>query len=170
LVAWVLGFCLAAVVPAGAAAHSIPNVPFFPDSKNQCGPAVLAGVLNFWGVAADPEELRKEVYIDRLKGSLAIDLAVAARARGLKAEMVSASTELLKKEISAGRPVIAFLNLGFSAAPIGHFVLVTGFDDEKEGFYAHSGGKDKFFPYKRFLKNWKKTGYSAILVAPNEKA
>ena len=97
-----------------------------------------------------------------------MDLVQAARKRGLKAQMTSGNLESLKTEILGGRPVVVFLNLGLRMAPIGHFVVVTGFDDEKKGFYAHSGKENnKFMPYKSFLKNWAKTEQTAILISPN---
>lgn len=141
------------------------EVPFFPDRTDQCGPSALASVLGFWGAAVGPERLKAATYTPRLKGSLAIDLLLAARARGMRAEMVAGSLEVLKGELKAGRPVIAFINRGFRARPVGHFLVVTGYDEGRKALVTHSGGKRAgLWTYRRFSRAWEKTGRWALLV------
>lgn len=145
------------------------GVPFFPDKTDQCGPSALASVLAFWGKAAEPKELRREIYLDKLGGALPLDLALAARRRGLAAEMTNGTVDALKDDLDGGRPVIAFVNLGWSFLPIGHFLVVTGYDEEKGGFYAHSGTrKDAFVPYGRFRRQWERAGRWALVVSGKE--
>jgi len=53
---------------------------------------------------------------------------------------------------------------------LGIFVVVTGFDDGRQGLYAHSGKTpDAFFPYHRFLKDWSKTDRTVLWISPNER-
>ena len=156
----------AAGAPLASRSHHIADVPFYQNKDDQCGPASLAGVLNYWGDRSDPESLKKEFFVARLKGSLAMDLVQAARNRGFKAEVVSGSMDLLKEEILKGHPAIALLNLGYRFFPKGHFIIVTGFDDDKQGLLIHSGKPDEFLSYRRFLKHWEKTGRALILIAP----
>ncbi len=156
--------------PAGRsqAPHHIP-VPFFPDDKDQCGPATLASVLTFWGVPTDPQDLRKEVYRPRLGGTLPMDLLLAAQTRGLDAAIYAGGLDDLKAELAAGHPLVAFLNLGSSLFPQGHYVVVTGYDDRRRGVYIHSGPlRDDFVSYERFLRSWEKTGRLTLLVLPGE--
>lgn len=144
-------------------------VPFFPDDKDQCGPATLASVLTFWGVPTDPQDLRKEVYTPRLGGALPMDLLLAAQTRGLDAAIYSGGLDDLKSELAAGHPLVAFLNLGSALFPQGHYVVVTGYDDRRQGVYVHSGPlRDDFVPYERFLRSWEKTGRLTLLVLPDE--
>ena len=56
------------------------NVPFFPDDEDQCGPATLASMLTYWGIPSDPRMLKDEIYLRRLRGTLPIDLLLAAEA------------------------------------------------------------------------------------------
>jgi ABC-type bacteriocin/lantibiotic exporter with double-glycine peptidase domain len=143
------------------------QVPFFPDHTDQCGPSVVASVLSFWGTSVTPAELRQEVYIDHLKGSLSIDLLLAAQKRGYKAHIYSGSMQDLKSEIGEGHPVIAFLNRGFTLLPVGHYVVITGYDDVRQGLMIHSGmNKNKFISYKRFSGFWDKTQNSTLLILP----
>jgi ABC-type bacteriocin/lantibiotic exporter with double-glycine peptidase domain len=141
------------------------SVPFYPDKTDQCGPSALASVLAFWGRPAEPRELRREVYVPALRGTLPMDLLIAARARGLSAEMGEGGLDGLKRDLDAGRPVIAFVNQGFRFLPIGHFMVLTGYDEAKGGVFAHSGlKKDAFVPYPRFLKQWERAGRWSLVV------
>jgi ABC-type bacteriocin/lantibiotic exporter with double-glycine peptidase domain len=145
------------------------TVPFFPDDTDQCGPAVLASVLTYWGVRTDPVALKEEIYLPRLKGTLPLDLMLAAQARGLKAEIYEGGLDDLKSELEAGRPLVALLDLGFAIFPQGHYVVVTGYDDRRQGVYVHSSlEKDVFIPYERFLRSWDRTGRWTLLVTPPE--
>ena len=141
------------------------TVPFFPDDTDQCGPAVLASVLTYWGFRTDPVALREEIYLPRLKGTLPLDLMLAAQARGLEVEVYEGSLDDLKFELDAGRPLVALLDLGFAIFPQGHYVVVTGYDDQRQGVYVHSSlEKDVFIPYERFLRSWDRTGRWTLLV------
>jgi ABC-type bacteriocin/lantibiotic exporter with double-glycine peptidase domain len=141
------------------------KVPFFSDQTDQCGPATLASVLSYWGKAAALSRLRDEMYIAKLHGTLPMDVALAAEAHGLKIEMVRGDLSVLQTELRSGRPVIAMVNLGFSALPVDHYVVVTGIDEERKGVYMHSAGvENKFVPYKKFMGSWKKTDYWALLA------
>lgn len=143
-------------------------VPFFPDDTDQCGPATLASVMTFWGVPTNPQLLKQQVYLPRLKGSLPIDLLLAAQAHGLHAESFRGSLESVKAELEAGYPIVAFLNLGYKFFPQGHYVVITGYDDARQGFYVHSGlDRDEFLPYPRFLRSWEKTGRWTLKILPS---
>lgn len=163
---------LALVLTAGCAhPRAVPprpgarlQVPFYADSTDQCGPSALASVLAYWGAAAKPEELRREIYTAKLGGSLPMDLMLAARARGLAASMTEGGIDALRGEIDAGRPAIAFLNLGPRLVPIGHFVVVTGYDDR--GVFAHSGARrDEHLSWSSFESRWARTGNWMLRVA-----
>lgn len=163
-----LALSMACAHPAGPAARNAPRleVPFFPDSADQCGPSALASVLGYWGRHAQPADLRREIYQPKLKGTLPVDLLLAARGHGLTAEMSNFTLEALKKEIDAGRPAIAFVNFGFTFLPIGHFLVVTGYDEDRGGIIAHSGRRrNEFFAYRRFQRIWDMTGRWTLLAS-----
>lgn len=158
----------------GAVAPNDPDllhmaVPFFPDDTDQCGPATLASVLTYWGFRTDPVALKEEIYLPRLKGTLPLDLMLAAQSRGLKAEIYQGSLDNLKSELAQGHPLVALLDLGFAIFPQGHYVVVIGYDDRRRGVYVHSSlDKDVFVSYERFLPSWDKTGRWTLLVTPSE--
>jgi hypothetical protein len=155
-------------VPADSSPRHVA-VPFFPDDTDQCGPATLASVLTYWGIQADPQALKEEIYLPRLQGTLPLDLLLAAQARGLKAEIYQGSLDNLKSELAEGHPLVALLDLGVVIFPQGHYVVVTGYDDQRQGVYVHSSlEKDVFIPYDRFLRSWAKTGRWTLLATPSE--
>ena len=141
-------------------------VPFFPDRRDQWGPAALAGVLSFWGRPATPDSLRKEIHFPKQRGSVALDLKYAARAHGLTAEMSKGTLESLKRELDAGRPPIVYVNTAFRWAPIRSYMVVTGYNDYLHGVYAHFGPNPDFFlSYRQFDADWEKTGRWILLVS-----
>ena len=155
------------LVDAGSlrSSRAFLKVPFFPDKTDQCGPSTLASVLSFWGRGGDPTQLRREMYVAKLHGTLPMDLLITAQNHGLKADMVRGDLNTLRAELNAGRPVIAMLNLGFLILPVDHYVVVTGFDDERKGLFAHSGGtENEFMYYKQFLRQWEKTDDWTLLT------
>ncbi len=145
----------------------LENVPFFPDDTDQCGPSVLASVLQFWGKDVSPEQLKSEVYVQRLRGSLPMDMAPALQAHGLATHLIAGSFEDVKSALRAGRPLIAYLDFGTRAHPIGHYVVITGYDDRRRGLYIHSAkNKDKFASYRRFNRGWSDTDHWLLLAEP----
>jgi len=85
----------------------------------------------------------------------------------MRAEILEGGLESIRKEIRKGRPIIAFLNLGFSAYPIGHYIVVFGYDDVRKIIITHWGNHpNKYISYSRFLKAWEKTGEWVLLVLP----
>jgi hypothetical protein len=145
-------------------------VPFFPDDTDQCGPATLASLLTYWGVQSELPALKAEMYSPRLRGTLPIDLLLAAQARGLQAEGSSGTVERLKAELDAHHPVVVLLNLGWIVFPQGHYVVITGYDERQQGVYMHSGlDRNLFVPYVKFFSNWEKTGRWMLRVQPMER-
>jgi len=143
------------------------DVPFFPDKTDQCGPSALASVLSFWGRAVEPAVLKKEIYLAHLKGSLPIDLMLAAKSRGFEARLYSGSIDDLKSELGKGHPLVAYINRGFNLLPIGHYVVVCGYDEGRQGLFVHSGlSKDRFISYRSFLRSWNKTQRLTLLILP----
>lgn len=148
----------------------IKDVPFFPQTRYYCGPASLASVMNYYGLSVTEEEVAKEIYITKLSGTLPMDILRYARTKGLDGLYYKGSIDDIKKHISMGRPVILFLDLGYAAYPLRHYIVATGYNDEMGYLIAHSGReKEKVFSYKQIQEAWGKTGFGTILVTPKGK-
>jgi len=145
------------------------EVPFFPQASGHCGPGALASVLNYWQEKSRPEEISETVYLPELKGALPFDLAHYARSRGFYATSFKGSLEDLRDRLLRGHPLVAFLNLGTSLFPVGHFLVVTGLDPATQRVIVHSGMRqNKAVSYERFLAAWKGGGYWTLDIRPSE--
>jgi ABC-type bacteriocin/lantibiotic exporter with double-glycine peptidase domain len=143
--------------------HIIPGVPFYPQESYQCGPASLAGVLNFWGIGVEPGEISKEIFSRSAKGTLNIDMALYAKKKGLYSLQYEGSMDDLRKNIDSGHPVIVLVTYGFSLYEVDHFMVVIGYYDN--GVIVNSGREqNKFIDEGDFLKTWKKTNYWTLLI------
>ena len=98
----------------------INDVPFFPQTAYQCGPAALSMALVWSGTQVKPETVAPEVFTPSLKGSLQSALIGAVRRHGRVAYPI-ATIDALVKELASGHPVIILQNLGLSWFPIWHY-------------------------------------------------
>ncbi|MFP6758618.1 MAG: PA2778 family cysteine peptidase [Alphaproteobacteria bacterium] len=116
----------------------VTEVPFFPQEEFYCGPAALATVLVWSGVAADPEALAARVYTPGRHGTLQNDILAGARREGRLAVAVSSLRDLMT-EIAAGHPVLVFENLAFAWYPQWHYAVVVAYDLERREITLRSG-------------------------------
>lgn len=147
----------------------VVDVPFFAQEELQCGPAALAMVLNWSGVALQPSDLSVEVYTPGLKGSLQSSLIGSARRHGRVAYPIT-GIESLIAEISAGHPVVVLVNLGFSWYPRWHYAVVIGYDQGKEEIILHSGLiANEILSSWTFKNIWRRGEYWGLLVLPPDR-
>lgn len=153
-------------IPAVGHAHVIDNVPFYSQETYQCGPASLAGVLNYWGVQITPDDIAKEIFSKSARGTLTIDMVLYAQMKGLKAIQYKGNIDDLRKNIDSNCPVIVLVDYGISLYQVNHFMVVLGYNEY--GVIVNSGrSKHKFISKEDFAKVWKKTNYWTLLIKPN---
>jgi len=144
----------------------LDTVPFFPQEAYQCGPAAMAMVLGWSGLAVEPEDLAEEVYTPGRKGSLQPSLVAAARRRGRLAHTISGPQALLS-ELAAGHPVIVLQNLGTRSYPVWHYAVAIGMDRPADQILLHSGTTARFpMEWSRFLFTWQRSRYWGLVVLP----
>lgn len=142
---------------------NIENVPFYPQKAYQCGPASLAGVLNYWGINVLPDDIATEIYSSSAKGTLTLDMKFYAEKRGLKARIYKGSLTEIKEKIDSGYPLIVLVDFGFWILKKNHFMVITGYN--VNGVIVNSGKeRQKFIPKEEFLKSWEKTGFWTLLI------
>jgi len=145
------------------------EVPFFPQTEYQCGPAALATVLNASGVKVTPDELVPEVYLPARKGSLQVEMLAAARRHGLVSYQLAPSAADLLREVAAGNPVIVLQNLGFTSDSW-HYAVVVGYDYSWGKIYLRSGEDERdvmsFFIHEF---TWMRSGYWAMVALPPDR-
>ncbi len=175
--ALLLGACAGTPKPAGpasagpaAAAIELAAVPFFPQEPDRCGPAALAMVLTYSGVAVTPEALEPEVFLPGREGSLQIELLGASRRAGRVAYPIDPAWEALLAELEAGRPVLVLLNLAFNWRPFWHYAVVVGFEPRSGTVLLRSGREARReLPLELFERLWDRAaGWGMVALGPGE--
>lgn len=144
----------------------IQSVPFYPGEEYQCGPSVLAGVLNHLGYDIKPDDISEEIYLHGIKGTLNIDMvSFARRFEDLTVLESRGDIAFLKENLSLGHPLIVFVDLGIWSIRKGHYMLVVGYDDSREGVIVYSGAdRDKLIRYGDLMRIWKRGGYWSLRI------
>ena len=139
------------------------DIPFYAQEAYQCGPASLAGVMNYWKIDVTPDDIVKEIYSRSAKGTLNIDMVIYPQKKGLLAEQYSGNMKDLKKNIDSGYPLIVLVDYGFWVYQANHFMVVVGYNED--GVIVNSGkDKSKFIPEEDFIKTWEKTKFWTLLI------
>lgn len=148
-------------LPASAA---LEDVPFFPQDDYYCGPAALAMVLAWSGLAVDQDDLVPLVYTPERRGTLQSDILAGARRMGRLAVEVRTLPDLMA-ELAAGNPVLVFQNLGLAAWPQWHYAVATGYDRERGVLRLHSGRTaDLETRLATFARTWARADNWALVV------
>lgn len=141
------------------------EVPFFPQTKYQCGPAALATVMNYRQVGIEPEALVSQVYIPEKKGSVQIEMVAATRKQGLMPTPIDGTMQNLLTEIAAGNPVLVMQNLGYNWAPVWHYAVVVGYDIEAREVILRSAETRRWkTPFKTFERTWARSDYWGLII------
>jgi hypothetical protein len=134
----------------------VNKVPFYPQVSFQCGPASLAGVLNFFGQGVAPDEIAEAIFRRDIRGTVTLDMVLYARKRGFFAEWYNGSVDDIRRSVDGRVPLIVMVDLGFSSVRKNHFMVVVGYTPE--GVIANSGkAREKLIPWKAFLVSWNRT-------------
>ena len=138
--------------------------PYLQDPE-QCGPFALAALLKYMGLEADPDLLLQRLYSPGAGGTLTMDLYLEARRRGLEARQISGSEDALVEELRDYAPVIVLLKYPGFRNSTGHFILVTGYSNNPQGFFMLWGdGKISWMELDRFHQFWSGSGFWMLSV------
>jgi tetratricopeptide (TPR) repeat protein len=146
----------------------LSEVPFHPQADNLCGPSSLAMAFNAAGVSASVESLTPQVYLPGRKGSLQAEMLGATRRAGLVAYTLQPRLEALLRELAAGTPVVALLNLGVGWWPIWHYAVVVGYDLDRRKLILRSGREERDeWSFRLFEYSWRDGGnWGLLALAP----
>jgi ABC-type bacteriocin/lantibiotic exporter with double-glycine peptidase domain len=139
--------------PSGSA--RLDHVPFFAQVDYECGPASLAGVLNYYGRKVTPEQVAAAIFRFNIRGTVTLDMVLYARDQGLSANWYDGSVDDLVRAVNAGVPIIVMVDYGFFRISKNHFMVVVGYDPE--GIIANSGAsRETLILWKDFLPTWER--------------
>lgn len=159
----------------------LPDMKVVKQSFNNCGPANLTQVLNWWGNPVTQEEVAsylKPNSEDRNVSAWQIADYVNEQTPGYNAIARSGgSLEMVKKFIAAGYPVV--IEKGYELPESGwwgHYITIYGYDDTKQEVYSqdsylgpwdNSGRTDS---YDEIEKYWQQFNYTFYVVYTPDKA
>jgi len=147
----------------------LEDVPFFPQTQYQCGPAALATVMQYRGIDIQPDQLTEQVYIPEKKGSLQIEMVAATRKQGLIAYPLTPEIEDLLTEVANGNPVLVMQNLGYNWKPFWHYAVVVGFDIDSRELILRSGETKRWqTTLQTFERTWARTEHWALVIVRPE--
>jgi tetratricopeptide (TPR) repeat protein len=148
----------------------LADVPFFPQTAYQCGPAALATVLASAGAAITPDDLAAEVYLPDRRGSLQFELMAAARRHGHIPYVLEPRLDAVLNEVAAGTPVLVLQNLGLGWYPKWHYAVVVGFDLSAGEIILRSGEEARHVvPIRVFERTWERGGFWAMVGMPPDR-
>lgn len=141
----------------------IENVPFYPQQEYQCGPASIAGVMNYQMLEITPEKIADDIFSKSAKGTLGLDMVIYAKNKGFKAIQYAGSMNDLKANINSGYPLIVLVDYGFLFYQQNHFMVIIGYNDY--GVIVNSDASERqFIDAESFVKAWRKTNYWTLLI------
>lgn len=151
------------LAPAGS--EKVENVPFYSQLSYQCGPASLAGVLNFYGEAETPDKIARAIFRDNIRGTVTLDMVLYAREKGFSARWYSGSPHDIQCAVDGGVPLIVMVDLGVANLSKYHYMVVVGY--EPGGVIVNSGKeREKLMLWDRFLSPWKRTKCWTLRIEP----
>jgi hypothetical protein len=147
----------------------LTDVPFFPQTDYQCGPAALATILAYSGVNVTPDPLVKQVYLPSREGSLQVEMLAAPRTYARVSYQLAPRYSDLLREVAAGNPVVVLQDVG-TMLPQWHYAVVNGFDYPSGTIYLRSGtNKREEMPFSYFERTWIPGKYWAMVVTPPDR-
>ena len=148
-------------------AVELRDVPFFPQTEYQCGPAALATTMNAAGASVAPDDLVQAVYLPARQGSLQVEMLAAPRRYGQIGWQIPPAFDALLRELAAGHPVLVLQDLGLWPLSQWHYAVVVGFDYAAGELYLRSGeNRRQALPFTIFEVTWRRNGYWAMVVTP----
>jgi len=148
---------------AGAQTLPVPDVR--QSTTYSCGAAALQAVIAYWGIEKREGELVRLLGSSEDRGTGPTELVRVARELGLTADLVDGMPlDELRATVARGTPVIVSIQ-AWVADPAhvdwtatwedGHYVIVTGLDDEYVFVEDPSLlGTRGFIPLPQFLDRW----------------
>jgi tetratricopeptide (TPR) repeat protein len=163
--------------PPPPSSFSIDGGTYFSQHNrwNYCGPASIATLLSYWEWDGDHDAAAKELRTYSMdKNIMPYEMVNFAREEGYGAlERVGGDLEVLKRLISNGFPVIIekgthFRDIHFQITWMGHYQVLTGYDDASGYFIAQDPYIDPDFhqPYEILLEEWRSFNYTYMIVFP----
>ena len=151
------------------------DVPFIAQSKNGCGSAAIAMVMDYWNQktgqaplgAAGAAKIQGALYSPKEAGIPAPAMQHYFEVSGYRAFAFSGDWGALQRHLSHGRPLIAALLASGPHGPL-HYVVVVGIDPSQGYVYVNDPAQQKMLRLSRegFESEWSATHDWTLLAVP----
>jgi tetratricopeptide (TPR) repeat protein len=130
-------------------------------------------VLQHYGDPVTMKDL--EASLPKIRGGvLTLDMLIAARQKGYKAELVKGDAESVTKWVASGKPAILMLQVVDYPGKhfdFFHYIVVDGIDAPKGQIRVQFGdGRGRWTTFERLEKSWNGGGHAALLIEPKKGA
>ncbi len=150
------------------------DVPFVRQSKEGCGAASIAMVMQYWqrqlgqpaSSSADAERILRALYSSAAHGIYNTDMVRYFQQHGYRTFAFPGQWADLEQHLARGRPLIVGLRPYADNAL--HYVVVTGIDPRQQLVLLNDPAQRKLLKEDRatFEQEWKVTGYWTLLAVP----
>jgi tetratricopeptide (TPR) repeat protein len=132
---------------------------------SDCGPESICAVMNFWGKSASVQELSLLVRDANVDGILTTRVGALARAKGLKAILLTGSVGHVKNAIDRDVPPIIMVDSGASNF---HFFVVSGYNDRTQSLLCEDYDNAKrLIGYTEVEEPWARAGHYLLALEPS---
>lgn len=151
---------------------TLTRVKYEKQDINNCGPTTLAMALSYWDWEGDQTAIQQVLRPVRRDKNVRWDeliTYVKTHAGWLDALFrVGGTPDLAKRFIASGYPVIIATGYTVKEGWVGHYLLLTGYDEAEQVFIAQDayGGPDRRVPYAEIDRDWQQFNRLFILVFP----
>jgi ABC-type bacteriocin/lantibiotic exporter with double-glycine peptidase domain len=151
------------------------DVPFTAQTKDGCGSASLAMVMQYWehqagqptAPDADPLKIQAALFSPSAKGIYASSMQRYLRDAGYRVFAFDGTWDDLRHHLALGRPLIVSLKASGPHGPL-HYVVVVGLDSERGYVYVNDPAQQKMLRISRqgFESEWSYTRHWTLLAVP----
>jgi ABC-type bacteriocin/lantibiotic exporter with double-glycine peptidase domain len=151
------------------------DVPFIQQSKEGCGAASIAMVMQYWlhqqgrtaDETADAEQIQRTLYSPKAHGIFASAMEHYFRQQGFRTFVFRGDWDELKHNLEQGRPLIVALKPSAGDVPL-HYLVVVGLNWQDGVVLVNDPAQRKLLKQDRpsFEREWDATGKWTLLAVP----
>ena len=159
---------------AAGSANLWLDVPFVAQTKDGCGAATVAMVMQYWEhqqnqpakPEAQPLQIFHALYSEAAHGIYASAMARYFQANGFRAFAFAANSMDIERQLHFGRPLIVALKPDSGSSL--HYVVVAGLDEPQQVVLVNDPAQRKLLKedQSQFEREWKAAGNWALLAVP----
>lgn len=151
------------------------DVPFAAQTKDGCGSASIAMVMQYWenkqgqpvAAAANPLTIQAALFSRAAGGIFASSMQSYLQKSGYQAFIFQGQWSDLQHHLALGRPLIVMLKASGPLGPL-HYVVVVGIDSERGYVFVNDPAQQKMLRISRegFESEWGHTRHWILLAVP----